>query len=213
MKVLVLNPPARRYGFTRDGRCQNDENAWLSAFPPVMLVGIAGQTRKKYDTKLIDCIGSRFSFKECIKMVKDCNPNFTIINTSMPTFQGDMDTAKQIKQLTKSKIIIYGEFVTSAYKEILKKYKFIDFVVRGEAETPVMNILRGKVKNSGIASINYDGGIWREPDLDKLAMPAYDLFPPYYYPLKGKNGCLYAQAEDAHTTACSALFPSSQEEK
>lgn len=192
MKVLILNPPAKEYGFTRDGRCQSEENTWLSAFPPVMLAGIAGVVRKKYNTRLIDCIGSRISFKKCLEMVKDYNPEFTIINTSIPTFKGDMETAKQIKQLTKSKIIVYGEFVTSAYKEILKKYKFIDFVVRGEAETPVMNILRGKVKNSGvatggIATRGYEGGIWQEPDLDKLAMPAYDLLPPYYYPLRGKR--------------------------
>jgi radical SAM superfamily enzyme YgiQ (UPF0313 family) len=186
MKVLVLNPPAFK-AFTRDWRCQSDEDTWLSAFPPVMLAGIAGAVRKKYDVKLIDAIGSRLSFDECGRMAKDYNPDFIVINTSMPTIEGDMRMAAEVKKTTNSRIIVYGEFVTSAYKEVLKKYYFIDYVVRGEAETPIMNILKGKARNSGIASRSYNGGIWQEPELDKLTMPAYDLLPPYYYPLKGKR--------------------------
>jgi len=186
MKVLILNPPAR-HGFTRDGRCQSEENTWLSAFPPVMLAGIAGAVREKYEVKLIDAIGTHLSYDRCIELIKKYKSDFSIINTSIPTFEGDIKTAQMVKKITKSKVIVYGEFVTSAYKEVLKKYYFIDYVVRGEAETPIMNILKGKARNSGIASRSYNGGIWQEPELDKLTMPAYDLLPPYYYPLKGKR--------------------------
>lgn len=187
MRVLVLNPPVKGLGFTRDGRCQSEENTWLSAFPPVMLAGIAGTVRKKYDVKLIDCIGEMIPFRRCIQMAADYRPDFTIVNTSMPTFEGDMDATRKIKELTGTRIIVYGEYVTNAHKEVLRKYRFIDYIIRGEAETPVMSILSGKPRTAGVALGNYDGGIWQEPELDRLAMPAYDLLPPYYYPLKGKR--------------------------
>jgi len=205
IKVLVLNPPVKGTGFTRDGRCQSNENAWLAAFPPEMLAGIAGTARENfhYNVKLIDCIGSKISFEKCLKLVTKYNPNFTVLNTSMPTFKGDMVIAKKIKRKTKSKLIVYGEFVTSSYKEVLKKHKYINFVVRGEAGTPIIKILAGeaqKKKVAGVVTRKYVGEIWQEPNLDKLPIPAYDLLPPYYYPLKGKRwvfmrlgrGCPYA---------------------
>jgi len=199
MKVLVLNPPSEGSGFSRDGRCQSSGSLWLSVFPPVMLPSIAGSVRTKYNTMLMDCIGSKISFSKCLEMAEEYRPDFTVVNTSTPTFDKDIMVAQQIKEYTKSKIIVYGEFVTNAYKEVLNKHPFIDYVVRGEAETPVMNILAGKKNSPGVATRTYDGEIWQEPDLDKLPMPAYDLMPRYCYPLKEKpwmfirsgRGCPY----------------------
>ncbi len=61
MKVLILNPPAFGKKFTREGRCQSEADTWLENFPPSTLASIAGAVREKYETKLIDCIGSNLS--------------------------------------------------------------------------------------------------------------------------------------------------------
>ncbi len=42
MKVLILNPPTKKLRFSRDGRCQSEENTWLDTFPPTTLASIAG---------------------------------------------------------------------------------------------------------------------------------------------------------------------------
>jgi len=187
MKILILNPPTDGERFSKDGRCQSEENAWLDVFPPTTLASVAGALRNKYDIKLLDCIGSKISPEKCLNIVNDFNPDFTIINTATPTIYSDMKIAKKIKDVSDSKIIVYGEHVTFNYKWILKNYSQIDYVIIGEPETPIINILKGRLKSKGIASKNWYGGIWREPNLDDLPLPAYDLLPSYKFPLTGEK--------------------------
>lgn len=187
MKILILNPPVRSVKFSRDGRCQSEANTWLDTFPPTTLASIAGCVREKYDIKLIDCIGSNISFEECIIKVQNYQPDYTIINTSTPTIFTDIEVAAKIKEVSSSKIIIYGEHVTARYEKLLRCFNQIDYAVLGEPETPIMRILEGRVKSQGIATRNWVGGTWQEPDLDKLPFPAYDLLPDYYFPLTGEK--------------------------
>jgi len=187
MKVLILNPPANGKRFSKDGRCQSEENAWLDVFPPTTLASIAGSLRNNHVIKLLDCIGSRISSKDCIKIIKNFNPEFTVINSSTPTIFSDMKMAKSIKVISKSKVIVYGEHVTFNYKSILRKYPQVDYIVIGEPETPIINILNKKTKSKGVAFRGWYGGIWREPDLDNLPFPAYDLLPDYRFPLTGEK--------------------------
>lgn len=186
MKILVLNPPVSSRKYTREGRCQSEADTWLVNFPPATLACIAGQVRTKYETKLIDCIGSDIEFNECMHSVQDFKPDYTVINTSTPTIDNDVSIAEEIKKTTGSKIIMYGEHITANYKKILENDS-IDYCIRGEPETPIMHILEGNEENPGVAFNGFAGSVWQEPNLDDLAIPAYDLMPPYYYPLSGKQ--------------------------
>ena len=185
-RVLLLNPPAK-LRFSRDGRCQSDEHAWLDTFPPTTLASIAGSVREKHEAMLLDCIGSRLSFEECISKAAAFKPDFTVVNTSTPTIASDMLAAKAVKEKTGSKLIAYGAHITACFGEVLGDFPFLDFAVLGEPETPVMRILSGKTKVKGVATRNFNNGIWQEPELDKLPFPAYDLLPIYRYPLTGEK--------------------------
>ncbi|MBT3985312.1 radical SAM protein [archaeon] len=188
MKVLVLNPPVKGVKFSRDGRCQSEENTWLDTFPPTALISIAGAVREKYNLKLIDCMGSDINYESCLELVKKFNPDFTIVNTSTPTIDTDVEVARRIKEKTNSKIMMYGEHVTSQTHKLFEKYpKIIDFAIRGEPETPIMKVLEGNLKAEGVATLTHDGGVWIEPNLDDLPFPAYDLLPRYKYPLSGED--------------------------
>ncbi len=182
-KVLVLNPPAGNLRFSRDGRCQSDESTWLDTFPPTTLASVAGTVREKHKVLLLDCIGSRLSYKGCIARASSFKPDFTILNTATPTIASDLEIAAAIKESTGSKIIAYGVHITACSKAVLKDFPQIDFAVLGEPETPVMSILSGKPKVRGVAMPGFNGGIWQEPNLDALPFPAYDLLPSYTYPL------------------------------
>lgn len=187
MKVLVLNPPVSDVRFSRDGRCQSEENTWLDTFPPTTLASIAGAVRTKYETKLLDCIGAKITLPQCIREVGDYRPDYTVVNTSTPTIQQDLNTAAEVKKASESKIILYGEHATARYKQILESHPQVDYVALSEPETPVMKILEGDVESPGVASRKWDGGLWQEPDLDRLPFPAYDLLPEYSFPLTGEK--------------------------
>ncbi len=188
MKVLVLNPPVFDVKFSRDGRCQTEANAWLVTFPPTALYSIAGSVREKHETKLMDCIGSNISFQECLAQAEEYKPDYVIINTATPTINSDLETARRIKESTKAQVIIYGEHATARYKHILDNYSEVDYVVLSEPETPIMRILNGDEKAPGVATRGFYGGLWQEPQLDKLPFPAYDLLPDTYrFPLTGER--------------------------
>lgn len=203
MKVIVLNPPAHGVRFSRDGRCQSEANTWLDTFPPTTLASIAGSVREKYPMRLIDSIGAKISFEDCMNDIQRYQPDYTVINTSTPTIRTDMETARIVKETTGSKIIMYGEHITARYRQLLEKYLQMDYAVIGDPETPIMRILEGNIKSQGVASLDWDGGLWHEPDLDILPFPAYDLLPDYYFPLTGEKwmfvrsgrgcpyGCIY----------------------
>lgn len=187
MRVLILNPPVRGVKFSRDGRCQSEKNTWLETFPPTTLASIAGSVRAKYEIKLIDCIGSNVHFNLCMEKIQDFQPDYTIVNTATPTISMDMETARAIKDISGSEIIMYGEHITARYKQVLDEYPQLDYAILAEPETPIMKVLEGDVESQGVATRKWDGGLWQEPDLDALPFPAYDLLPDYRFPLTGEK--------------------------
>ncbi len=187
LRIALINAPVAGKKFTREGRCQNDENTWLETFPPITLASIAACLKNRHEIKLIDCIGSNIGYERFFEIINEFKPDYSIITTSTPTIINDIDIARKIKEGTKSKIIMYGEHVTARYKFLIGKFPRIDFFILGEPETPITNIIGGKPKSKGVAFNGWDGGIWHEPDLDKLPMPSYDMLPPYYFPLTGER--------------------------
>lgn len=198
-KVVLLNPPTESLRFSRDGRCQSDEHAWLDAFPPTTFACIAGCVREKHEVDLIDCIGDRISYQECFNRIERFKPDFIVINTSTPTITNDLKIGNKLKESTKAKLILYGEHVSARYEKLFEEHNFIDYVILGEPETPIMKILAGESKTKGVATSSFTGGYSYEEDLDSLPFPAYDLMPFYYYPLtlekwmfiRSGRGCPY----------------------
>jgi len=207
MRVLLLNPPAPEVKYNRDGRCQSEANAWLDTFPPATFASIGGSVREKHDLKLIDCIGASITTSECLKEARDFNPDYTILSTSTPTIDFDLQIAKSIKEQTNTKIIIYGEYVTVFSDEILKKNPHVDFIIRSEPETPIMSILDGNYKVAGVSMRGWNGGLWNEPDLDKLPYPAYDLMPGYRFPLTGEKWMFVRSGRGCPYTCIYCVMP------
>ncbi len=56
-----------------------------------------------------------------------------------------LETARKIKKEVPDSTIILGGFTATYFAdEILKEYGFVDFVVRGDAETPLLDLVEGK---------------------------------------------------------------------
>ena len=118
-KIVLINPPVLGKKFTREGRCQSDENTWLDTFPPVTLASIAACLRENNEVKILDCIGSKIGYEKFFNVIKDFNPEYAVITTSTPTIINDVGIAEKIKNGTDSKIIMYGEHVTAMYKQLM----------------------------------------------------------------------------------------------
>ncbi|MGB2705840.1 MAG: radical SAM protein [Candidatus Omnitrophota bacterium] len=58
-------------------------------------------------------------------------------------FYNTLNLAKDIKKrLPKTKMVLGGHHATFSYKELLRKYPFVDFIVRGEGELTLLELAR-----------------------------------------------------------------------
>lgn len=101
-------------------------------------------------------------------------------------FYNTLNLARDIKKrLPKAKIILGGHHATFSYNELLKKYPFVDFIVRGEGELTLLELVRTMKKKGDFKYVNglvYRSGkdiIVNPPrpligNLDSLPYPARD---------------------------------------
>lgn len=181
-RVLCVNPPAGSVigKLSRDGRCQSEEGTWTETFPPTTLAAIAGHIRSRgHKVELIDCIGSNIGWELLKHKIKEFNPDAVIINTVTPTIKEDLDVARIAKGLSSHIVTAaYGTMPTAMPGELKEWCPELDFCIRGDPETPALNIVEG---NKPLEDI------WIEEDLNSLGIPAYELLPVYRFPLNDKR--------------------------
>lgn len=95
-----------------------------------------------------------------IELIKDFSPDIIGITSQFTGYAGDpIEISKNIKEFVPSiPIIMGGAHATFFAEDILKKYKFIDFVVRGEGEITFFELIeavRIKSEITNITGITY----------------------------------------------------------
>ncbi|MBU0957469.1 MAG: B12-binding domain-containing radical SAM protein [Nanoarchaeota archaeon] len=169
MKVVLLSPP------------QNDK-----MFPSLGIAYIGAVLKKSgHDILIID--GAGISLKEMIASIKDYHPDIAGITMNTTNRFDVLELAKQIKSNLKIPIILGGPHPTLLPDQLLKNYKYIDFIVRNEGEystLELVNSLEKKKTFSNIKGISYrdNNKVIHNPpaepilDLDKLPFPDWSFF-------------------------------------
>jgi B12-binding domain/radical SAM domain protein len=68
--------------------------------------------------------------------------------------QGAIEVAKLLKKLHPHSMVILGGLTSSIFaEEIIRKYDFIDAVIRGEAEKPFLELMKALEKNDGLENV------------------------------------------------------------
>jgi len=204
MKVLIANLPSLRGKmFVKEGRCSQSKQFWNTIWPPYSLVSIAAVLEEAgHNVKVHNYPAEKLGPGGFSALIKEFSPQAVIASCSTPTVTDDLETASIIKRLLpQAEIIFFGIHSTVFSKDIIEKYPFVDFIVRGEPEYTIkelisvlndkptrdFNIIKGitwrKVKN---AVINEARGLIS--DLDELPIPAWHLINlnNYKLPFIGK---------------------------
>ncbi len=184
MKIALINTPYGIIGYNP------------IKVPPFGLSFIAKSLKqKKISYKLFDLGYSSINYsKDIIKKIK--SPFFGI-----SFFQENCHLAFELIKYIKlvhpnSKIIVGGIFPTMAHKEILTEFCEVDFVVRGDGEEAVLDILNGSYlkEDLGISfrknnSIYLSKKISRIKNLDLFSPPLYsnEIISNYHLSLKESN--------------------------
>ncbi len=146
------------------------------------------------DVSVIDSRALEFPMDELVEKVKAKNPDVVVMGEQLHGYGGYgviahfNETARRIRQaLPKVKIIFGGLWYSALPVQTLEDNPAVDFVVMGEEESffDLIEAIDKKknLKDVGGATSRVDGKIVMGPhkplmeDLDKLPLPAYDLFP------------------------------------
>jgi len=148
------------------------------------------------EVSVLDCRALDLSVQEMIERVREESPDAVFLGTRLITDGGakpivrTLETAATLKEAIPGLITITGGLGISAMpKELLALSPQIDFIIVGEAEPTLLELLSELNKEKpclqevlGLAYRN-DSKIALSPprpllsDLNQLPMPAYDLFP------------------------------------
>jgi len=185
-EILLIDPPFPERPW--------DIN-WLTQFPPKGLMYIASYLKNRgFKVSILDAKQMQFirpsllrrSIEEIQQVVKyrigNSNPGIIGITSTTISYIPATKIAKAAKEANpKAQVVMGGVHVSFTAKETLKECPWIDIVVRGEGERPMLEIAEGRPLQD-IRGINYrqDGEIIENPDAELLApdeipVPAYEM--------------------------------------
>ena len=187
MKVLFVMPPLGAWSTYGVHRAPNQFYAQLAAYI---------RERKTAEVEVLDARAWDMKIEEMLEQIKEKCPDVVVLGDIFHSTGGLAviwhfnETARKIKEiLPDTKIAVGGLWYSALYEDILQAHPYIDFVMLGEAELTLDELLleleshgKGFAEIDGLAS-RIDGKIVVGPhrelikDIDALPLPAYDLFP------------------------------------
>lgn len=199
--ILFVNPPSpdgRIYirDIDRSGRYSREDTIW----PQSNLAYLAAAVSDRYSVDLVDCIALRMDWAEFTHYVNNKKPRYIVTNVISSIVSNDI-RAGAIAHEAGARAIAIGPHVTALPAESLQKYPELDYVIIGEAEESLRELIDA-IEDTGpldtIRGIGFkksDGTICvtekRPPleDLNTLKYPRHDLLPleKYVLPMIGKK--------------------------
>lgn len=149
IKIVLINPPSpENTEYVRVERCMQKKSAWAgSLWQPLQLMYAQSILKKNgYKTKLKDATAERLNYQDAVNFVIQQNPDFLIVNTSIPTIHYDGKFVLEIKRkIGKIKTVACG-IPCILLPSIIAKYNF-DYAILGDIEYAILDIMRGQEKN------------------------------------------------------------------
>jgi len=214
MKVLFVEPP-KDYWFVM--------GEYLP--PPLGILNLAAYLEAKdedVEIDVIDCQAESIDWRGLEKHVASFSPDI-VAPSALSTCNTysvirTLETAKKVNPNTVT--VVGGQHFTALADESLRAYPEIDYVVRGEGEqtmTELVRALKGKMILSDVAGISFrnEGTIIHGPDrrlmdnLDDLPLPGYHFveqhMKKYHFRMMSgeKSGYALVEASRGCTHHCS----------
>ena len=173
-RVLLIYPPSPV--INREDRCQQPTKELLviPPLPPTDLMYLASIAESCGFEAMIRDYSQGGNFD---KDLREFRPDYIVANVATPTFQSDMTALKNAKEILKTVCIIVkgAPFITYNTNAIYEN-TFIDYVIMGEAEFTLRDILNG-VPNEDILGICYRKNFQAEKNEKRPFIENLDLIP------------------------------------
>ena len=139
--VLLVNPPAPDGGIWirsqhRVGRRSRENMIW----PQVELATMAACLEPEYKVEIVDGIATRMSWAEFEEVLAKKRPKYYLTQVTAPTLTNDMYGVFLAKSKG-AKTIAFGTHVTPNTINTMTDYPALDFVLRGEPELTLRELV------------------------------------------------------------------------
>jgi len=171
-----------------------DVKKMVGAAPPLGMLYIATYIRENgIDISIIDEAAQGYSLKGTVDWVKKEDPDILGFSTCSSSGRKAALIAKRVKQENPDIVTVFGNFYATFNAErILKKYPFVDMIIRGEGEHTSLELAKCLEKKGDlkkVLGINFrkNGQIISTPDrplikdIDSLPFPDRELLDIEYH--------------------------------
>jgi anaerobic magnesium-protoporphyrin IX monomethyl ester cyclase len=171
-----------------------DVKKMVGAAPPLGMLYIATYLRENgVDVSIIDEAAQGYSLKGTVDWVKKENPDILGFSTCSSSGRKAALIAEKVKQENPGIVTVFGNFFATFNAErILKKYPFVDMIVRGEGEQTSLELAKCLEKNGDlkkVLGINFrnNGQIISTPDrplikdIDSIPFPDREMLDAEYH--------------------------------
>jgi len=139
--ILLVNPPTPDGELWirtqhRVGRRTRENMVW----PQVSLAQMAALLHPTYTYKIIDANAERMGWKEFTRLLDKYQPKYYLTQVTAPTLENDMYGAF-LARARGAKTIAFGTHVTPIPVETLRTYPNLDFVLVGEPDLTIRDLL------------------------------------------------------------------------
>lgn len=139
--ILLVNPPTEDGGIWirsqhRVGRRSRENMIW----PQVSLAQMAAVLEPEYTVEVIDANALRMDWPAFEKLLEEKRPRYYLTQVTAPSLRNDMFGVFLAKSLG-AQTIAFGTHVTPMTIETMKPFPALDFVLRGEPEMTLRELL------------------------------------------------------------------------
>lgn len=197
LKVLLLNLPWQRDGrwgvragsrwpHIKDGA---EEGNYLP-FPFFLSYSASLLRKHGFEAYLIDAIAEKIPEDRLVEKIDRIGPDLLVAETSTPSLNYDLALLERIRNKN-FKICLCGPDSNIRNPEFIENHKFIDYILVGEYELVLLNLVKSLIDNKGLSNVR--GLIHREShtikvnppgplvDLDALPWPLREELPMKKY--------------------------------
>jgi anaerobic magnesium-protoporphyrin IX monomethyl ester cyclase len=168
--IMLVNPPTPDGGYWirtqhRVGRRTRENMVW----PQVSLAQMAALLHPTYKIKIVDANAERMGWEEFTKLLDKYQPRYYLTQVTAPTLENDMYGCF-LAHSRGAKTIAFGTHVTPIPRETLRPYPSLDFVLVGEPDLSIRDLLD-----------HLEGKIDQRPaDIQKLFADHDPLYKPAF---------------------------------
>ena len=129
---------------------------------PLYLVYLAGAARRAgYDAAIYDAMTKNADYPEIEQRIREYNPDFVALSVFTCTSPDGIMVVELAKKINPSiRTILGGVHATCMYEEMFSISPGLDFIVRGEGEQTIVELLDALTCNTGLGDVK--GIVYRE---------------------------------------------------